>query len=529
LIDPEPVGSMASDGALSVRGPINETVLAQRAAFLRPDSNVAIVMLTDENDCSILDENGTQGWLVPFKGGPMANNWRMPRSTSACATDPNSPDCAPCGIVDDPACSSGGVTLTTAEDAPNVRCFRQKQRFGVDLLYPTGRYVQALTSPTIDPRHTAEEVPNPLFASGLRGPESVALMGIVGVPWQDVARESSLGDDATLSYMNATELQQNSRWDMVLETPERSPLDLLMLESIDPRPAGTPHPLLNAAAAVVGPDDATGWNAINGREHRVIPTERSELQYACIYPLAEPVPCTMQNEGGCDCNVDEFAKNSPLCEFESPETNGVQVYAKAYPSVRQLEVLRGVGDAAVTTSICPKDGVPDGGLPAGPGLGYRPNMGALVERMQSWFGPLCLPRSFDVEPDGQIACRIAEAAFGSCDCSAPGRSDATPADLAQLEAQVESLGYCGGETGVACASLCACELAQLEGSALETCQNQSTDPGDLHGYCYVDPSAGAGNPALVQGCPTSQKRMLRFLGEDVPAADKLAMIVCDPE
>jgi hypothetical protein len=297
---------------------------------------------------------------------------------------------------------------------------------------------------------------------------------------------------------------------------------------VDPRPAGTLHPLLHEAAVVISPDDPTGWNPINGREQRVLPNERADLQFACIYPLAEPVPCDMDNEGACDCNIDEVAKNSPLCEFEASYLDGVQLYAKAYPGVRQLQVLQDIGYQGVTTSICPKD-PGSAGLPRGPGYGYQPNMDALMERMHDWFTPFCLPRPFDVEQSGQIACRIAETSFGSCDCSAPGRSDATPADLARLEAQAQSLGFCGDGTGIDCTSLCACGLARLAGDALETCQNQVSDPTDLHGYCYVDPSAGAGNPELVRGCPTNQERKLRFLGEDVPAADKLSMIVCDSE
>jgi hypothetical protein len=532
LIDPEPVSSLAYGdtgiGAqVSIRGPVNQTVLAQRAAFLRPNSRVAIVMLTDENDCSILDENGTQGWLVPFKGGVTFNNWRMPRSTSACAEDPNSPDCQPCGITDDPACTSGGTSLTTAEDSPNLRCYRQKQRFGIDLLYPTNRYVQALTSPTIDPRFLGHVVSNPLFTHGARDPGSVVLMGIVGVPWQDLATESALGDGA-LTYLTASELAANGRWDMILGDAVTPPTDPLMIEAVDPRTAGAPHPLLGATGAVVDPDDASGWNPINGREVRVPPNDRYDLQFACIFPLAEPVACTMENEGACDCNIDEYARNSPVCDWQAGQNAGVQVYAHAYPGVRHLEVLRELGDSAVTTSICPKE-VSNLDLPRGASHGYQPNMSALVERMKGWFGQLCLPRLFDVDAEGRIDCRVAEASLNACDCSAPGRTPATSADVATIEQELEATGVCGGGSGISCASLCACELAQLEGDALETCQNQTTDPGDLYGFCYVDPAAGAGNPALVQGCRAEQQRRLRFLGVNVPAADKLTMIVCDAE
>jgi hypothetical protein len=537
LIDPEPVSSMLhgtdpnfGGGAdVSIRGAVNETVLAQRASFLRPDSRVAIVMLSDENDCSIYDENGMQGWLVPFKGGAMSNNWRMPRANSACETDPNGPDCSPCapGSVD-PACAELGAALTVAEDAPNLRCYRQKQRFGIDLLYPTNRYVQALTSYTIDPRFSGRPVQNPLFASGARGPDSVVLMGMVGVPWQDLAREP-IENYGPIEYMTADELYENERWDMILGSEDREPLDPLMLESVDPRPAGTLHPLLQEAAAVVAPNDATGWNPINGREQAVIPSDRSDLQFACIFPLAEPVRCTTDNAGPCQCNEDEFAKNSPLCDYEGGDPNaGTQRYEKAYPGVRQLEVLRALGHEAVTTSICPQP-YPNVYVGVGPGWGYEPNMNALVERMKDWFALQCLPRAFEVDENGRMGCRIAEVAFDSCDCSAPGRSPATAADVTELESQLLAYNYCGGDTGIDCASLCACELHQFQGDDLAACQNDPAEAEDLHGFCYVDPAAGAGSPVLVAGCSANQQRKLRFLGQDVPAADKLTMIICDAE
>jgi hypothetical protein len=48
----------------SGRAEVDEVLLARRAAFLRPDSLVAIVMLTDENDCSMVP-GGLTGWSRP--------------------------------------------------------------------------------------------------------------------------------------------------------------------------------------------------------------------------------------------------------------------------------------------------------------------------------------------------------------------------------------------------------------------------------------------------------------------------------
>jgi hypothetical protein len=390
LVDPEPVGQMANDGdpgagrtpVFSLRGATNQMVLAQRAAFLRPDSTLVIVLLTDENDCSILDENQTQGWLVPFKGGPMVNNWRMPRAATICETAPNDPGCVPTS-----------TSLTVAEDAPNMRCFHQKQRFGIDLLYPVSRYIDALSAPEITPRLDGAPIPNPLFfgpgGDQTRDPSQVFVLGIVGVPWQDLTTSESW-TGAGVEYLSSAALTAGDRWDILLGDPAASvpPTDPMMLESIDPRPVGTPHPLLGNAAAVA-PEDSTDptENAINGHEQAVIQTERADLQFACIFPLPAPIPCTQVNEDTCDCNADEYVKNSPLCSYSAPNTDGTQLYGKAYPGIRELQVLKGLGDQAVVTSLCAKNAMPTGSPATDPDYGYNPAMTALIEALRQAAGP----------------------------------------------------------------------------------------------------------------------------------------------
>jgi hypothetical protein len=48
------------------------------------------------------------------------------------------------------------------------------------------------------------------------------------------------------------------------------------------------------------------------------------------------------------------------------------------------------------------------------------------------------------------------------------------------------------------------------------------------GFCYVDPEQGFGNEAAVASCSVSQKRLLRLLGDDVPATGAMTFIACDP-
>ncbi len=100
LVDPEPPQSIALMPTVqtAVKVGTDTELLRERANFLRPDSSVVVLMLTDENDCSIQDEG--YGWLVGH-AAPMF------RSTSVCQNAPNSACCQAC-----------------AESAPNAGCLR---------------------------------------------------------------------------------------------------------------------------------------------------------------------------------------------------------------------------------------------------------------------------------------------------------------------------------------------------------------------------------------------------------------------
>ena len=359
LIDPEPPEDVVQNNGLSTPTGVDQTILAQRAAFLRPDSLVAIVMLTDENDCSIRDDE--QGWLVSTSGS------NIPRATSACQTNPDDPCCFNCGqsapsgcapTETDPECQKGPYDKTT-EDTPNLRCWEQKRRFGVDWLYPTQRYVDGLTKTQIESR-SGQSVPNPLFAGG-RDPYLVTLVGIVGVPWQLIATDESQSDPNLLEYKTASQID----WAKITHTGIQPPSDPHMVESPTPR-AGLP-----------GPSSAPGADPING--HEWLP-HLDDLNFACIFPLPTPRDCAGAT-GGCDCKQGGdpgYNQNNPLCQAPNGSYGSLQYSAKAYPGLRQLEVLRDLGDRGVAASICAK--AVDN--PANPIFGYNPAMDALVLQLR---------------------------------------------------------------------------------------------------------------------------------------------------
>jgi hypothetical protein len=555
LIDPEPINQVTNDGYFSVRGPVNQVLLDQRRNFLRPDSLLAIVMLTDENDCSINDENGQQGWLV---GSLM----RMPRGSDACSR-PDDPNiyrcCIPCVLLDAPGylpmdgCSYGGDiscnhpdgrSLTALEDSTNLRCYDQVRRLGVNLLYSWQRYSDALTQPRIRRRPPeSTEITNPIYTPGNDGTPArerdlVFLTGIVGVPWQDIATEESLTGRG-LSYLTAPELGAPlfgpNRWDVMLGDPDtgRLPTDPFMIESIG-AVGGTPvaGEDQRASANPIVPNEAVtppggARNNINGTEQNVV--NRDDLQYACIFDLVPDVPCDGTNQDGCDCNASEQAYERPICQYSGSGQDGTQTHAKAYPGVRHLQVLKAFGDNAIVASICPKNVVPQGGPTSDPDYGYNPAVAAMVGRFREVLGPRCLPRSLETPGLAQIACSVVEARLGtSCSCSDPGRTELPRLDatFGIVQDALMQAGLCGGATGVACSDYCMCEIEQLSGAELSACQSSLQDPTGVYGFCYVDPENGIGVPEIVAACPSTQRRVIRFLGVEAPAPDAATFVVC---
>jgi hypothetical protein len=534
LIDPEPPLeiSIGADGRSQV-GAIDMELLAQRERFLRPDSLVAIVMLTDENDCSVRDEEF--GHLLPNT----QSDFQMPRGTSACERDPNDACCLPCTVQSgipaacpapdaDPACQRG-ARLSSSEDPPNLRCFQNKRRFGYDFLYPTSRYIQGLTEPRVPRRSDGMLVENPLFKPAPGGAprerDLVYLAGIVGVPWQDIADEASLRGPG-LRYRTAAELAADGRWAMLIGDPETNalPSDPFMRESTAPRSGNNPvtdEPIV--AETSLNPLA----NSING--HEQVDIGGTDLQYACTFPLTDPAPC---DGPACDCNGpdsmegDETPRNRPLCQ---PPTGGpagtTQYFGKAYPGLRPLEVLRGIGDSAIVASICPKVLTP-----GEPGYGYQPAVDAIVDRMTIVLGGRCPPRPLAVQPghDGELPCVVVEALppQTDCSCSSAGRSPASPEARRMVERQMLERQQCGTAETPSCDSLCYCEIAQASGDNLDRCLN---DPlgGSEPGYCYLDPfgTPPRGNPELVADCGSAQRK-IRFVGPDTPAPGAPAYIAC---
>ncbi|HEY6725967.1 MAG TPA: hypothetical protein VI197_18160, partial [Polyangiaceae bacterium] len=481
LIDPAPPARWVVENNVARPDGVDTALLEERRQFLRPDSLVAIVMLSDENDCS-LDFRG-DGWRIAA-----ADQGDLPRGTSACASEPNSPCCRSCGpepngppagceaAANDPACAGGG-SHSDATDPRNLRCHEQKRRFGASRLFPVQRYIDALKLPTVV-AYDGSEHPNPLFtdlnsgAPASRTQDLVFLTGIVGVPWQDIATSDSLGagNENVLRYQDAKSLAQNQVWSLVLGDTTRGvpAADPLMRESVEPRQGTTP-----GLASLAPPESAPFANPVNGHEY--YPRGSADLQYSCIFPLEAPLPCG--DDQSCDCD-DSAATLTPLCQEPDGSYGDTQLYAKAYPGLRHLEVLQGAGESGIMASICPKL-LPTAGdaTTPDPNVGYNPAVDALITVVGSKLGGKCVPRQ--LAPDtmtGRVPCAMVEVlpadAQGQCEpcASVAGRLDPTPKVVRSVHRELRSTGRC---TTPDCAGTGLCEIEQAVGDELQACQQRA--------------------------------------------------------
>lgn len=402
LVDPNPYEVVQIENSTAVLVGTDNALLQQRRDFLRPDSALAILMLSDENDCSTRVGGSFYFALQTYNPANPAQIYRLPKPRSECANNPDDACCLSCAqpqgnCPTDPSCDldNNGQpdALAGIDDAINLRCFDQKRRFGIDFLYPVQRYVDALTQPEVQDRNGNIE-PNPIFddlnpndaVTSVRGPGLVFLGGITGVPWQDIARVDPNGNPNLIAgvggpgFQSPAQMEANGVWDRILgdpscyaTDPSCLPQDPLMIASTEVRSGTQPvtgDPVTTSSNPLA--------NSINGHDYSI--PEKNDLQYACIFDLPTPRDCSTAGATEfCECKSGDTEDN-PLC-YDGMAFTQTQLRAKSYPTPRQLEVLKGMGIRAVVGSTCPEQ-LTD---PSLPNYGYVPTVLGLIERLKPVF------------------------------------------------------------------------------------------------------------------------------------------------
>jgi hypothetical protein len=539
LVQPDPYASIQVDSnhEASYSG-IDQVILIQRATFLRPDSLLAVIVVSDETQATAdplsIGRLGSLFEEVPWPGSPTGG---APQGTIECTSDPEDPSCLSCASpgVDSNASTfptrcppdlPGGVEgyLDPADDGANVRFFHQKQRFGVSAGYPSTRYVTGLTSVTVPDRDHEDDAVgsyigdqaanqnciNPIFAKNLptdpsadlchltpgpRTPDSVYYAVIGGVPHQLLQVDPSNPDSP-----QKDQLAESDWLKITGNDPEHydfSGADVHMLESEVPRPTGC------------DPTQTDSCDPFNGREWA---TNRDDLQFACIFDLAAPKDCTlMQFAGACDCQPGNASIDTPLCQKDATGAyTNTQIKGKAYPAIAELVVAhamvdQGFGVHGIVSSLCPIHTTPVGATD--PVYGYRPAMNAIVQRLRDALGVQCLPVKLNPDPTtGGVTCQIlatlaSQGPQTSCNNPALGLSQPSTDVLSRLQTR-EHLAWLaagGASSGSPDPSTFpTCLLTQLTpdqnpGDFAGGGCSASIDPG----WCYVEGTAAGACPQQI--------------------------------
>jgi len=425
LIQPDPYADLTVAGGRAEWSGIDATILRERHDFLRPDSLVAVIVLTDENDSEIdVRSLGHQGYFF------MGSGYTPAPGTAACAKDPADPACTLC---DSPGAGDAGcgAPYSARNDWGfdlNLRHVHMKAKYGVDPQYPVQRYAIGLSS-LIVPDRSGEypnsssnyvgmsDCVNPLFAAelpdgsdtspgavcnltpGPRTPDLVYFAVIGGVPNQLLHYMPGNVQASTLTQADWVRILGAGQASMTLSSPmsyDYTGIDPHMIEDYRDRTT-VDYPFLTDSSAT-GPlapsTSAPGtMDPVNGREWvtdqpypgpHVLAVDR---QYACTFDLPEARDCSLlQNADACDCSSTtglSAAQVPPVCDKTD---STIQIAAKAYPTTRELLVAKLMGAQGVVSSICPIH-VTDQAGGNDPYYGYRPAMSVIADRLARSLSP----------------------------------------------------------------------------------------------------------------------------------------------
>jgi hypothetical protein len=183
-----------------------------------------------------------------------------------------------------------------------------------------------------------------------------------------------------------------------------------------------------------------------------------------------------------------------------------------------------MGQQGIVASICAENTTDA----SAPDYGYRPAIEAIIERLKSALQGTCWPRKVQAQVDGTAPCIVLEATQGQpqsdgtwqCPACDPSGGRTTPPAVS-MEALKKDSSF--QDSGLHCA----CEIPQVSAAQMQACAGSDTEPAGVDGWCYVDPETNpSASNKLVDGCPKTSRRMIRFVGAGNPVAGSLTYVQC---
>ena len=157
---------------------------------------------------------------------------------------------------------------------------------------------------------------------------------------------------------------------------------------------------------------------------------------------------------------------------------------------------------------------------------------------ESEIGGQCLGAPLVGNSQGDMACVVIEASqdpSGQTSCDGPGLMPVPASDHAAVDAVKAD-----HQTVDPALWNNFCEMVELPGSpsdpasAKHVCENLADQllPPEVAGWCYVDPAANPplGDASVVEHCPQTAQRLVRFVGHAYPQSGTTSLIiVCAPD
>lgn len=469
LGDPAPSLGVDDDG---IPFGVDEELLAQRAAFLRPWSRVVVALITDEDDCSF--RRDAVGRYGTDPGSP------MPRPRAECVDDPASPCCASCieaapvgcegdGGCDMPGCQDpekcpGNFHATSSENDRQYRCLDPKRRFGLDLLYPVTRYAQGFQSPVVNPTRIdlaadggPGEVDNLLVLE-----HEVHLLAIAPVDWQRIARRDAAG------------------------TPD-------LLHGLDP--GGSPRGGYRSVGELT--EDAA-WSELVAD----VPGNDAPIR---LLSVAEHL----------HGSFGDLSRRSSLGAITPPRLGG--------EGPRLLDV----GFEAAAADLAPSSPC---------GASFRSGDGSSDALRWKCGHARCMSEPLQVDASGDASCLVVEGydSDGDGDPATTARCACDPGDL-RFDLDDAHARYVHAiRRDEPSGNDCFCAVPRAAGdpddpsSPRHACLHDPLPGEGVDGWCYLDETAGLGAADLLRSCPLEERQLVRVVGRGEPRLAATLHIGCIP-
>ena len=647
LIQPDPYASIAPASTAPFRSGqwvgYDSVIIRERHDFLRPNSLVAIIVMSDENDSEI-DTRSFSGIAANW----MVSTFQPPHGTTPCATNPAAAGCQSCASLSagaqaaDPACATPYTAQTDWGFNPNLRHVHMQEKYGIVPQYPIQRYYLGLTSPLVPDRN--HEYPmgassyrggtvgdpadlncrNPLFAppnadgsttlptgadmspttlcntahpasGSSRRQGQVIFAHIGGVPHQLLQAAPGVVDAIsgqtecpagtpqadcpqkdTLGLADWVKILGAGAASATATSPpsyDYTGIDPHMVEAYAPRVAGnlptgvtTPVPLYapTPAGGFAGGDPINGgdWVTNNSTAGAVpgavpAPVHRNlyvDREYACIFPLVNsatgastPRDCSNSSvnamgqwddfldQEACDCSTTKLSTTTPsaipsVCGQCTAATCKVgtdynlQTYAKAYPTIREIELVHLMGQQGVLSSICPIHTSET--VPGDPVFGYRPAVNSIINRLKSALTTACLPEKLAptagscvndaVKTDQCVQCLVVATLPPHddgmrCEYIALGLTTPSAQTLANYEVSQ-------GDSGLSGRTIC--QVAQIPYGGPNVSCDTSTTPG----WCYVQYTEGSSVMGAFACIAQNQPQSIVFTPGFPPAGSTVSLL-----